>query len=242
MGTVQVASAARVQAIADASVVSGELNESGHLVLTKGSGTTVDLGAVATPPNASTTVKGIVELATDTETSTGTDSTRAVTPFSLSAFLTASFKKRRQADLIITGNDANGYVETVTIQDDGTATTTWVERLMYKFKDLASGLTRNVFYLNEYGEVRISPARHNTTAFRVFVKEYANNPTEARSATVPVMELMDNRTTRNSLWGIVSDGTTVVAGQRMAYVLVLSAAAAVPTGTPAGTVIVRTTT
>jgi hypothetical protein len=53
---------------------------------------------------------------------------------------------------------------------------------------------------------------------------------------------MDNRTTQTSLWGIVGDGTTVVKGNRMAYVLVLSAAAAVPAGTPAGTVIVRTTT
>lgn len=241
MGTVQVTSAARVQAIADASLVSGEVDESGHLVLTKGSGTTIDVGSVASAPNASTTVKGIVELATDAETSAGTDSVRAVTPFSLAALLSASYKKRRQADLTITANDANGYVESVTVQDDGTASTTWVERLMYKFKEVG-GLVRNVFYLNEYGEVRVSPARHNTTALRVFVKEFANNPVEARSTTVPVMEVMDNRTTRTSLWGIVGDGTMVVGGNRMAYVLVLSAAAAVPAGTPAGTVIVRTTT
>lgn len=242
MGTVQVVSAARVQAIADASLVNGVVNSSGQLVFTKGSGTTINLGSIASPPDATTAVKGLVELATDAETSAGTDSVRAVTPFSLAAFLTASYKKRRQADLTITASDANGYVETVTIQDDNTATTTWVERLMYKFKDFASGLTRNVFYLNEYGEVRIAPARHNTTGLRVFVKEYANNPTETRSTTVPVMEVMDNRTDRNSLWGILGDGTVAVKGIRMANVLVLSAAAAVPAGTPAGTVIVRTTT
>jgi hypothetical protein len=38
-----------------------------------------------TPPDASTTVKGIVELATDAETITGTDTVRAVTPASLQA-------------------------------------------------------------------------------------------------------------------------------------------------------------
>lgn len=43
----------------------------------------------ATPPDASTTVKGLVELATDSETQTGTDGVRAVTPVGL-ASLTAS--------------------------------------------------------------------------------------------------------------------------------------------------------
>lgn len=41
----------------------------------------------ATVPDASTTVKGIVELATDAETITGTDTDRAVTPHGLAAAL-----------------------------------------------------------------------------------------------------------------------------------------------------------
>lgn len=39
----------------------------------------------ASAPDASTTVKGIVELATDAETQTGTDTTRAVTPSNITA-------------------------------------------------------------------------------------------------------------------------------------------------------------
>lgn len=42
------------------------------------------IGSLApSPPDSSTTVKGIVELATNTETQTGTDATRAITPAGL---------------------------------------------------------------------------------------------------------------------------------------------------------------
>jgi len=41
------------------------------------------LKTISTPPDASTTAKGIVELATNAETQTGTDTVRAVTPASL---------------------------------------------------------------------------------------------------------------------------------------------------------------
>lgn len=40
-------------------------------------------GGSGTPPNASETVAGVVELATTTEVTTGTDTTRAVTPAGL---------------------------------------------------------------------------------------------------------------------------------------------------------------
>ena len=51
-----------------------------------------DVATVAqlTIPSASTTVSGIVELATDAETATGTDATRAVTPAGLSTFGTVT--------------------------------------------------------------------------------------------------------------------------------------------------------
>lgn len=42
-------------------------------------------GAIPTPASASTTVQGIVELATDGETQTGTDTARAITPSNLTA-------------------------------------------------------------------------------------------------------------------------------------------------------------
>lgn len=154
------------------------------------------------------------------------------------------WSKRVGETVTITGGDttANGYVQNVIVQDDGTATSSWLERLAYKFREVGGALTRNVFYLNEYGEARFAPARHNTVALRVFVKEFANNPTNARSTTVPVMELMDNRSDRNTLWGLLGDGTIVVGANKMAHTIVLSASATVPAGLPAGTVIVRTTT
>lgn len=45
----------------------------------------VQAGSSGAPPDASTTVKGIVELATDAETATGTDAVRAVTPAGLAS-------------------------------------------------------------------------------------------------------------------------------------------------------------
>lgn len=45
----------------------------------------VDANASGAPPDASTTVKGIVELATNAETATGTDATRAITPAALAS-------------------------------------------------------------------------------------------------------------------------------------------------------------
>lgn len=160
------------------------------------------------------------------------------------AFNQYPWAKKVGETVTITGGDLtnNGFVENVIIQDDGTDTATWLERLAYKFREVGGALIRNTFYLNEYGEARFAPARHNTVALRVFAKEFPNNPTTARSTTVPVMELMDNRTNRNTLWGLLGDGAIVVGSNKMAHTIVLSAAAAVPAGLPAGTVIVRTTT
>jgi hypothetical protein len=63
-----------------------------HLILTLKDDSTVDVGAVVTSLDvATTTNEGIVELATDAETLTGTDTTRAVTPFGAAA-LAASIK------------------------------------------------------------------------------------------------------------------------------------------------------
>lgn len=145
------------------------------------------------------------------------------------------------ADINFNGSDPNGTVETITITDDTTSSDTWLNRLAFRFKTAIEAVPRLTSFFNEYGEFRVAPARENTTAFRVFVKEFPNNPAEARSATVPVMELMDDRTNRNSLWGIVGDGTVVVKGVRMSHTLVLGPTDPVPAETPVNTVIVRTT-
>jgi microcystin-dependent protein len=86
MATVTGLTAARMIAIEAASVVSGYIDPSGHLILVQFDDTEIDAGyMLASVPDASETVKGVVELATTTEASTGTDTTRAVTPAGLSA-------------------------------------------------------------------------------------------------------------------------------------------------------------
>jgi hypothetical protein len=71
-------------------VVSGAIDGgTGALTLTTHDGSVINVGSIGSgAPDATTSVKGIVELATDTETGTGTDSVRAVTPFGLKAVTT----------------------------------------------------------------------------------------------------------------------------------------------------------
>lgn len=88
MATVTGLTAAAMEAIRDASVVSGVIDAFGHLILTKYDGSTIDAGyMIASVPDASTTVKGIVELATTAEVVAGIDAVRAVTPVSLATLL-----------------------------------------------------------------------------------------------------------------------------------------------------------
>lgn len=89
MATVTGLTKERMEAIEDASVVSGEI-VGGHLILTTFGGDDIDAGEVlGSVPDASTTVKGIVELATDAEAVAGTDTVRAVTPAAMQAALDA---------------------------------------------------------------------------------------------------------------------------------------------------------
>lgn len=84
MATVQSMTLSRLLELEAANVVDGHIDGAGHLILTRHDGTTIDAGyMLASVPDASTTVKGIVELATEAETTARTDTTRAVTPASL---------------------------------------------------------------------------------------------------------------------------------------------------------------
>jgi microcystin-dependent protein len=84
MGTVDVFTAARSQAIEDAAIVDGYINGSGHLILVQHNGTEIDAGdALLAVPPASTSQAGYVELATTAEADAHTDAERAVTPASL---------------------------------------------------------------------------------------------------------------------------------------------------------------
>jgi hypothetical protein len=91
VATVTGFTAERMLEIENSTVVSGEIDVDGHLILLTRDGTPIDAGsALPALPTASTTVSGIVELATVLEATTGTDTTRAVTPEGLAAAITAA--------------------------------------------------------------------------------------------------------------------------------------------------------
>lgn len=97
-----------------------------------------------------------------------------------------------------------------TVQDDGTSTSNWPNRFEMWFKTVG-GVSRRTFLLNEYGEVRIAPAKSNTIPFRVFQKEL--NTDASRNMSVPLMEVMDDRITRTVIWQLMPDGTIMLGSQ-----------------------------
>lgn len=106
MGTVQGLTKERMLEIEAASVVAGYVDGAGDLILTTHDGEESNAGSVRAPNHAvaSTTVQGIVELATGAETHAGSDATRAVTPNSL---LTAL-----KGDILPANTDLNTLVNT----------------------------------------------------------------------------------------------------------------------------------
>lgn len=82
MATVTGMTAAAMQAIRDGTIVSAAFDSANHLILTKYDGTQVDGGVVGA---ATTAQSGLVELATNAETQSGSDATRAVTPAGLAS-------------------------------------------------------------------------------------------------------------------------------------------------------------
>lgn len=108
MATVEVHTAARTAEIENNTIVGGEIDVNGHLILQKGDGTTIDAGSVmGTFSIATETNAGMVELATDAESQTGTDAQRAVTPFGL-ASVTATETRRGLVELATTAEAVEG--------------------------------------------------------------------------------------------------------------------------------------
>lgn len=107
MATVNVYSVEHIDATIAGDVVGAAITD-GHLILTLRDGSTIDVGSVVSAiSDASDTVKGIVELATDSETITGTDATRAVTPLGLAA-LTALDTRKGLVELATTSEATTG--------------------------------------------------------------------------------------------------------------------------------------
>lgn len=102
MATVTGMTAAAMMAIRDETIVSAAFDSTNHLILTKYDGSTVDAGVVQ---DSSVTAKGLVELATTAETTTGTDTVRAVTPSGLAAV--------KALLLSLTGGSMSGTINSV---------------------------------------------------------------------------------------------------------------------------------
>lgn len=92
MGTVEVFTKARMQTIEDSTVVAGEVNLDGDLILETRDGTPINAGHVkgadgsdATVPMATTSEAGKAFIASSTEVNTGTDASKIVTPATLNS-------------------------------------------------------------------------------------------------------------------------------------------------------------
>lgn len=106
MASVTVSPASRTEQIAADSVVGGSFDGSNHLVLVTGDATNIDLGVVPVDfPDATTSDKGVVELATTSEVLAGTDGTKAITPLTLVA-VTGNFTPATLTDASNIATDA----------------------------------------------------------------------------------------------------------------------------------------
>lgn len=121
------------------------------------------------------------------------------------------FKNRSE---VVLNTPLTDQVISFRIQDDGSSTSSWPNRLVMSF-DPVTGETINTFFLNEYGEIRCTPGKTNTVAFRAFSKQF--NASTAHDPDEPILEMMDDRTNRNSMWRVMPDGSmyTGVDVQRM---------------------------
>lgn len=86
--------------------------------------------------------------------------------------------------------------------------------------------------------------RNETGHYRA--KTYSGNPSDPQYRAIAedyqvghAFQLQDNKTIRNTIWGVTPDGGTEVNGIRMSYVLFLGKSDNIPTGTPPNTLIVR---
>lgn len=149
-------------------------------------------------------------------------------------------------DIHFTNPDAaDQFLETVSVeeestnQDLGSAPNRWMG--MFKPFGLSA---RAVSWFNEYMEFRLAAAKHNTSAMVIYVRENATVQPTARNDTIPLFVLRDDRDLRTHYWGLYNYGVVKFGPNAHVWIpaIKLSAAAAVPAGLPADTIIFRTAT
>jgi hypothetical protein len=105
---------------------------------------------------------------------------------------------------------ATDSVASITVNDDGTPTANWPNRWEWRFKPQGSSTSNLVQWVNEYGELRITPAKPSTVAWRLYTKIAPTDPTRTYGN---IAELQDDRTSKNNLWTLRNTGGMYVKGQ-----------------------------
>ena len=234
MATVIVLSKDATMEFINGSYHGASINGSGQLVLNKWDGTTTTIGPV-------TDHSTLLHLdADDHEQYALADGTRGDFATVAQGDLADAARPMYNVDESFNASGSH-WVERFTVVADGIdPDTSWEDRLSFFWDPTVGGGTpQRVFSLNERFEPRYIPAKTNTVGLRGFTKRASGDT--AHSSTIPIQQIMDNEDDRNNIWGILSNGITIIgAGEiQMSYVLVLVGAAAVPSGTPTNTLIVR---
>lgn len=144
-------------------------------------------GGGGTVADATTTSKGVVQLAGDL----GGTAAAPTVPNKLNA-------KNSSTNISAPATD---YWQHVEILDDGSSTTSWPNRFEAAFTP-SGGSRGRTTYLNEYGELRVEPAKSNTVPVRIYNKHAAADPAHSVNA----VEIMDDPTTRTLLLSIDASG------------------------------------
>jgi hypothetical protein len=118
--------AAKILELLGPAVVGVDVDGSNQLVLTTQAGDTVNGGVIPGVAAATTTASGVVELATSTEATTGTDTSRAVTPAAAKAAVDAAISAANTALVasLVASATAKGLVELATDTEATTGTDT----------------------------------------------------------------------------------------------------------------------
>lgn len=123
MGTVNVYTAERMQAMSDNSIVSASVDDDGNLTFTTRGGQIVsagnikgDRGGTGSEPNATTSVEGLIKLATEAEVIAGTNTTKVVTPATIDSTIHAPADTAR-----VTLGSTTAVAANATVQFDSVA-------------------------------------------------------------------------------------------------------------------------